>query len=74
MNRGPLILTIDEAEYLLDQLPPPGPDMSPLEEKLREKLEQFLREWVCRLWNGWFVKLYPLSVIVVIKGRPTDEE
>ncbi|ODQ56241.1 hypothetical protein SAICODRAFT_28464 [Saitoella complicata NRRL Y-17804] len=44
MNRGPLILTIDEAEYLLDQLPPPGPDMSPLEEKLREKLEQFLRE------------------------------
>ncbi|KAI9287661.1 hypothetical protein BC943DRAFT_318576 [Umbelopsis sp. AD052] len=26
MNRGPIVLTIDEAEYLLDQLPPPSKD------------------------------------------------
>ncbi|KAK7202591.1 hypothetical protein BZA70DRAFT_98382 [Myxozyma melibiosi] len=42
MNRGPLILSIEEAEYLLDQLPPPGGD--PLATKLRERLLEFLKE------------------------------
>ncbi|KAK9384044.1 uncharacterized protein V2V93DRAFT_363410 [Kockiozyma suomiensis] len=42
MNRGPIILTIEEAEYLLDQLPPPGDN--PLANKLRENLLAFLKE------------------------------
>ena len=42
MNRGPLILTIDEAEYLLDQLPPPSADDDPMVRQLRDKLRLFL--------------------------------
>ncbi|KAK9323062.1 hypothetical protein V1517DRAFT_321385 [Lipomyces orientalis] len=44
MNRGPLILTIEEAEYLLDQLPPPVPDADDLAKKLRMRLLEFLQE------------------------------
>ncbi|KAK9375015.1 uncharacterized protein V1513DRAFT_425135 [Lipomyces chichibuensis] len=44
MNRGPLILTIEEAEYLLDQLPPPVPDGDDLAKKLRMRLLEFLHE------------------------------
>ncbi|KAJ8097041.1 hypothetical protein POJ06DRAFT_202948 [Lipomyces tetrasporus] len=44
MNRGPLILTIEEAEYLLDQLPPPVPDADDLAKKLRMRLLEFLSE------------------------------
>ncbi|KAJ3050588.1 hypothetical protein HK097_008414 [Rhizophlyctis rosea] len=44
MNRGPVILTIDEAEYLLDQLPPPSADDDELVRKLREKLKLLLQE------------------------------
>ncbi|KAF9017340.1 hypothetical protein BDP27DRAFT_1355929 [Rhodocollybia butyracea] len=44
MNRGPIILTIDEAEYLLDQLPPPSPDDDELVKKLRNRLKDLLTE------------------------------
>ncbi|ORX95063.1 hypothetical protein K493DRAFT_315201 [Basidiobolus meristosporus CBS 931.73] len=44
MNRGPIILTIDEAEYLLDQFPRPDPEEDPMVTKLREKLELLLSE------------------------------
>ncbi|KAJ3901976.1 hypothetical protein F5879DRAFT_966057 [Lentinula edodes] len=44
MNRGPIILTIDEAEYLLDQLPPPSPDDDELVKKLRNRLRDLLTE------------------------------
>ncbi|KAI5832976.1 hypothetical protein K523DRAFT_349376 [Schizophyllum commune Tattone D] len=44
MNRGPLILTIDEAEYLLDQLPPPSPDDDELVKKLRQRLKDLLTD------------------------------
>ncbi|KAI0273129.1 hypothetical protein BGY98DRAFT_999388 [Russula aff. rugulosa BPL654] len=42
MNRGPIILTIDEAEYLLDQLPAPSPDDDELLQKLRQRLSDLL--------------------------------
>ncbi|KAF8981168.1 hypothetical protein BDQ17DRAFT_1379943, partial [Cyathus striatus] len=44
MNRGPLVLTIDEAEYLLDQLPPPSADDDEMVKKLRIRLQEFLTE------------------------------
>ncbi|KAI8583466.1 hypothetical protein K450DRAFT_223840 [Umbelopsis ramanniana AG] len=44
MNRGPIVLTIDEAECLLDQLPPPSKDDDALVTKLREKLSMLLSE------------------------------
>ncbi|KAJ7890148.1 hypothetical protein B0H14DRAFT_2690725 [Mycena olivaceomarginata] len=44
MNRGPIILTIDEAEYLLDQLPPPDADEDELVKKLRQRLRGLLAE------------------------------
>ncbi|TFK98509.1 hypothetical protein BDV98DRAFT_572788 [Pterulicium gracile] len=44
MNRGPIILTIDEAEYLLDQLPPPTSDDDALVVKLRQRLRDLLTE------------------------------
>ncbi|KAG2180847.1 hypothetical protein INT43_008426 [Umbelopsis isabellina] len=44
MNRGPLVLSIDEAEYLLDQLPPPDKDEDALVSKLREKLSTLLTD------------------------------
>ncbi|KAK9470802.1 uncharacterized protein V1510DRAFT_421863 [Dipodascopsis tothii] len=44
MNRGPIILTIEEAEFLLDQLPPPTPDASPLAKKMRQRLQDFLTD------------------------------
>ncbi|CAO3645478.1 hypothetical protein BJ944DRAFT_241840 [Cunninghamella echinulata] len=44
MNRGPIVLTIDEAEYLLDQLPPPEKDEEPFITKLRQRLSDFLTE------------------------------
>ncbi|KAE9405367.1 hypothetical protein BT96DRAFT_916098 [Gymnopus androsaceus JB14] len=44
MNRGPIILTIDEAEYLLDQMPPPSPDDDELVKKLRNRLKDLLTE------------------------------
>ncbi|KAL1741623.1 hypothetical protein HDZ31DRAFT_66753 [Schizophyllum fasciatum] len=34
--------TIDEAEYLLDQLPPPSPDDDELVKKLRQRLKDLL--------------------------------
>ncbi|KAG2002959.1 hypothetical protein CC2G_003601 [Coprinopsis cinerea AmutBmut pab1-1] len=42
MNRGPIVLTIDEAEYLLDQLPPPSGDDDELVKKLRKRLQELL--------------------------------
>ncbi|KAH9056395.1 hypothetical protein EDB87DRAFT_1637230 [Lactarius vividus] len=42
MNRGPIILTIDEAEYLLDQLPPPSADDDGLLRNLRRRLSELL--------------------------------
>ncbi|KAI0643593.1 hypothetical protein C8Q79DRAFT_975703 [Trametes meyenii] len=42
MNRGPIVLTIDEAEYLLDQLPPPSSDEDPMATKLRKRLQDLL--------------------------------
>ncbi|KAH8555822.1 hypothetical protein BGW37DRAFT_478696 [Umbelopsis sp. PMI_123] len=44
MNRGPIVLTIDEAEYLLDQLPPPSKDEDDIVTKLRDKLSMLLTE------------------------------
>ncbi|THU88221.1 hypothetical protein K435DRAFT_782111 [Dendrothele bispora CBS 962.96] len=44
MNRGPIILTIDEAEYLLDQLPPPSPDDDEMLKNLRNRLKALLTE------------------------------
>ncbi|ORZ00414.1 hypothetical protein BCR43DRAFT_521452 [Syncephalastrum racemosum] len=44
MNRGPLVLSIDEAEYLLDQIPPPDRDEEPVVTKLREKLQELLTQ------------------------------
>ncbi|KAJ7760327.1 hypothetical protein B0H14DRAFT_2973724, partial [Mycena olivaceomarginata] len=44
MNRGPIILTIDETEYLLDQLPPPDTDDDELVKKLRQRLRDLLTE------------------------------
>ncbi|KAK9720194.1 hypothetical protein K7432_004317 [Basidiobolus ranarum] len=44
MNRGPIVLTIDEVEYLLDQVPRPDADEEQLVTKLREKLEILLSE------------------------------
>ncbi|KAI9026651.1 hypothetical protein CLU79DRAFT_833535 [Phycomyces nitens] len=44
MNRGPIVLTIDEAEFLLDQVPPPDKDEDPLVTKLRQKLRQLLTQ------------------------------
>ncbi|KAK9476963.1 hypothetical protein V1514DRAFT_321560 [Lipomyces japonicus] len=43
MNRGPLVLSIEEAEFLLDQLPPPS-DSDELAKKLRIKLLEFLQQ------------------------------
>ncbi|KAH9887603.1 hypothetical protein C8Q73DRAFT_794609 [Cubamyces lactineus] len=39
---GPIVLTIDEAEYLLDQLPPPSADEDPMATKLRKRLQELL--------------------------------
>ncbi|KAI8394280.1 uncharacterized protein BYT42DRAFT_610008 [Radiomyces spectabilis] len=44
MNRGPVVLTIDEAEWLLDQIPPPDKDEDMLVKKLRSKLSELLTE------------------------------
>ncbi|KAI8884874.1 hypothetical protein K501DRAFT_246928 [Backusella circina FSU 941] len=44
MNRGPVVLTIDEAEWLLDQVPPPDKDEDEFITKLRNKLRMFLTE------------------------------
>ncbi|CAE6429284.1 unnamed protein product [Rhizoctonia solani] len=44
MNRGPVVLTIDEAEFLLDQVPAPSPDEDPMVTKLRAKLGELLGE------------------------------
>ncbi|KAI7848824.1 hypothetical protein BDC45DRAFT_574436 [Circinella umbellata] len=44
MNRGPIVLTIDEAEYLLDQLPMPDREEDATVTKLREKLRELLTE------------------------------
>ncbi|KAA1465889.1 hypothetical protein DENSPDRAFT_830575 [Dentipellis sp. KUC8613] len=44
MNRGPIILTIDEAEYLLDQLPPPSDDDEEMVAKLRKRLQMLLSD------------------------------
>ncbi|KAJ7121676.1 hypothetical protein C8R44DRAFT_786669 [Mycena epipterygia] len=44
MNRGPIILTIDEAEFLLDQMPPPDVDDDELVKKLRQRLRDLLSE------------------------------
>ncbi|KIY73985.1 hypothetical protein CYLTODRAFT_485115 [Cylindrobasidium torrendii FP15055 ss-10] len=44
MNRGPIILTIDEAEYLLDQLPPPSHEDDELVKKLRTRLQELLSD------------------------------
>lgn len=42
MNRIPVILTIDQIEYLLDQIPPPDKDEDELVTKLREQLKTSL--------------------------------
>ncbi|KAH9853356.1 hypothetical protein C2E23DRAFT_884952 [Lenzites betulinus] len=42
MNRGPIILTIDEAEYLLDQIPPPSADEEEMLTKLRKRMQELL--------------------------------
>ncbi|KLO20401.1 hypothetical protein SCHPADRAFT_897695 [Schizopora paradoxa] len=42
MNRGPIVLTIDEAEYLLDQLPPPGDDQDEIAKRMRTRLQDLL--------------------------------
>ncbi|KAK9459509.1 uncharacterized protein V1516DRAFT_680106 [Lipomyces oligophaga] len=44
MNRGPIVLSIDEAEFLLDQLPPPSGDPNDMATKLRNRLLEFLHE------------------------------
>ncbi|KAI8994426.1 hypothetical protein BC832DRAFT_536096 [Gaertneriomyces semiglobifer] len=44
MNRAPIVLTIDEAEYLLDQMPAPSPDEESFVTKLRERLKRFLED------------------------------
>ncbi|ORX41254.1 hypothetical protein BD324DRAFT_678620 [Kockovaella imperatae] len=44
MNRIPVVLTIDEIEYLLDQLPAPDKDEDALVTKLRETLKRSLEE------------------------------
>ncbi|ORE07746.1 hypothetical protein BCV72DRAFT_334972 [Rhizopus microsporus var. microsporus] len=44
MNRGTIVLDIDEAEYLLDQLGAPDQDEDPLVTKLRNRLTLFLKE------------------------------
>ncbi|KAI8928351.1 hypothetical protein BC831DRAFT_448946, partial [Entophlyctis helioformis] len=44
MNRGPIVLSIDEAEYPQDQLPPPESDEDSLVTKLRDKLKLLLTE------------------------------
>ncbi|KAJ3115688.1 hypothetical protein HK098_006882 [Nowakowskiella sp. JEL0407] len=44
MNRGPIVLSIDEAEYLLDQIPPPEKDEEPFITALRRKLKLLLEE------------------------------
>ncbi|PPQ69845.1 hypothetical protein CVT24_003184 [Panaeolus cyanescens] len=44
VDRGPIILTIDEAEYLIDQLPPPSPDDDELVKKLRKRLQDLLAD------------------------------
>lgn len=36
--------SIDEAEYLLDQVPPPEADEEPMVTRLREKLRELLTE------------------------------
>ncbi|KAL1703262.1 hypothetical protein EV121DRAFT_292487 [Schizophyllum commune] len=40
----PIPQTIDEAEYLLDQLPPPSPDDDELVKKLRQRLKDLLTD------------------------------
>ncbi|KAH6908850.1 hypothetical protein BKA70DRAFT_1562339 [Coprinopsis sp. MPI-PUGE-AT-0042] len=42
MNRGPIVLTIDEAEYLLDQLPPPSSDDDEIARRVRKRLQGLL--------------------------------
>lgn len=42
MNRGPIVLTIDEAEYLLDQLPAPSADDDKILIQLRKRLRDLL--------------------------------
>ncbi|TFK33369.1 hypothetical protein BDQ12DRAFT_738797 [Crucibulum laeve] len=43
-KRGKKLGTIDEAEYLVDQLPPPSPDDDEMVKKLRKRLQDFLTE------------------------------
>jgi hypothetical protein len=43
-NRGPLILSIDEAEFLLDQLPPPDKNEENIMTKMRERLRLLCQE------------------------------
>ncbi|KAL1752662.1 hypothetical protein FB107DRAFT_219464, partial [Schizophyllum commune] len=43
-DRIPIPQTIDEAEYLLDQLPPPSPDDDELVKKLRQRLKDLLTD------------------------------
>ncbi|PBK97700.1 hypothetical protein ARMGADRAFT_1076163 [Armillaria gallica] len=43
-DRGPIVLTIDEAEYLLDQLPPPSSDDEEFVVKLRRRLQDLLTD------------------------------
>ncbi|KAL1695264.1 hypothetical protein GGG16DRAFT_109365 [Schizophyllum commune] len=43
-DRTPIPQTIDEAEYLLDQLPPPSPDDDELVKKLRQRLKDLLTD------------------------------
>jgi len=42
MNRGPIVLTIEEAEYLLDQFPPPSEDEEQIVTTLRNRFKDLL--------------------------------
>ncbi|KZT66983.1 hypothetical protein DAEQUDRAFT_729579, partial [Daedalea quercina L-15889] len=42
VGRGPIVLTIDEAEFLLDQMPAPSTDEDTMVTKLRQRLQDLL--------------------------------
>ncbi|KAF7730410.1 hypothetical protein EC973_002216 [Apophysomyces ossiformis] len=61
MNRGPIVLTIDEAEWLLDQIPPPDADEDPMTTNMRIKLQTLLSE--LRKGAEAFYRQYALPLI-----------
>ncbi|KAH9843637.1 uncharacterized protein C8Q71DRAFT_8078 [Rhodofomes roseus] len=69
MNRGPIILTIDEAEFLLDQMPAPSSDEDEMVTKLRKsKMKHAPSRLPARLSEelGFTLHVFPKTQTVVL--------